>query len=197
MDGSSVVLHTRFSRVVFPAFALPITRMRKQVYLARIFAASSGSIVTAGVGAAGDRGTGSSSAGGNEAAGGDEEAGGDDAAGGGEEAGRGRVTGGGKRMDRGAVTTGGAAGEGEFERLWGALRDPSRIAFFSRLKTPLGSLVVFWRSSAISTRGGDNKSFVWATHDNRSLPIHIGLLSAILSAPHLPSPTCSSPSSYL
>jgi len=53
MDGSSVVLHTRFSSVVFPAFALPITRIRKQVYVARSFAASSGSIVTAGAGAAG------------------------------------------------------------------------------------------------------------------------------------------------
>ena len=53
MDGSSVVLHTRFSSVVFPAFALPITRIRKRVYVARSFAASSGSIVTAGVGAAG------------------------------------------------------------------------------------------------------------------------------------------------
>jgi hypothetical protein len=54
MDGSSVVLHTRFSSVVFPAFALPITRIRKRVYLARSFAASSsGSIFTAGVGAAG------------------------------------------------------------------------------------------------------------------------------------------------
>jgi hypothetical protein len=51
MDGSSVVLHTRFSSVVFPAFALPITRIRKRVYLARSFAASSsGSIVTAGGG---------------------------------------------------------------------------------------------------------------------------------------------------
>jgi len=48
MDGSSVVLHTRFSSVVFPAFALPITRMRKWVYLARSFAASSRSTVTAG-----------------------------------------------------------------------------------------------------------------------------------------------------
>jgi len=53
MDGSSVVLHTRFSSVVFPAFALPITRIRKRVYVARSFAASSGSIVTADVGAAG------------------------------------------------------------------------------------------------------------------------------------------------
>jgi len=49
MDGSSVVLHTRFSSVVFPAFALPITRMRKRVYLARSFAASSRSTVTAGL----------------------------------------------------------------------------------------------------------------------------------------------------
>ena len=53
MDGSSVVLHTRFSNVVFPAFALPITRTRKRVYFSRSFAASFWSIVTAGVGAAG------------------------------------------------------------------------------------------------------------------------------------------------
>ena len=63
MDGSSIVLHTRLSSVVFPAFALPITRMRKRVYLARSFAASSKTIVTAGTGAAGD-----SAIGGDEAA---------------------------------------------------------------------------------------------------------------------------------
>jgi len=51
------------------------------LYLARVFAASSGSIITAGVGAAGGRGTGSFAKGGNEA---------------GEEASGGRVTGGGK-----------------------------------------------------------------------------------------------------
>jgi len=56
MDGSSVVLHTRFSSVVFPAFALPITRMRKRVYLARSFAASSSSFVTVGGGVAGGTG---------------------------------------------------------------------------------------------------------------------------------------------
>ena len=106
MDGSSVVLHTRFSSVVFPAFALPITRIRKQVYVARSFAASSGSIVTAGVGAAG-----------------------------------------------GAVTTGGATTvEGEFERLGGVLCDPSPKTFFSRLRSPLDSLTVCLRSSAISMR---------------------------------------------
>ena len=56
MDGSSVVLHTRFSSVVFPAFTLPMTRMRKRLYLARSFAASSsGSVVAADVGAAGGR----------------------------------------------------------------------------------------------------------------------------------------------
>jgi hypothetical protein len=76
MDGSSVVLHTRFSSVVFPAFALPITRMRKRVYLARSFAASPGSIITAGVGEAGGRGIGSSATGGDEAAGGGQEPGG-------------------------------------------------------------------------------------------------------------------------
>ena len=45
--GSSFVLQTRLSSVVLPAFALPITRIRKWVYLARIFAASNGSIDTA------------------------------------------------------------------------------------------------------------------------------------------------------
>jgi len=83
MDGSSVVLHTRFSSVVFPAFALPITRTRKWEYLARSFAASSS----------------------------------------------------------------------------GVLCEPSRIAFFSRLKIPLDSPAVCWRSSAISMRVADNKSF--------------------------------------
>ena len=34
------MLHTRLSSVVFPAFALPITRMRKWLYFARSFAAS-------------------------------------------------------------------------------------------------------------------------------------------------------------
>ena len=77
MDGSSVVLHTRFSSVVFPAFALPITRMRKRVYLARSFAASSGSIVTAGAGAAGGTGaTEGSAICGDEVTGGRKEAGG-------------------------------------------------------------------------------------------------------------------------
>ena len=108
MDGSSAVLQTRFSSVVFPAFALPITRIRKQVYSARILAASSsGSIVTASVGAAGGtRTTGSS------------ETGGDEVAGAGEKPGGGKVTGGGKRTDADAVTTGGVTTvEGEFERL--------------------------------------------------------------------------------
>ena len=45
--GSSFVLQTRLSSVVLPAFALPITRIRKWVYLARIFAASNGLIDTA------------------------------------------------------------------------------------------------------------------------------------------------------
>ena len=98
MDGSSVVLHTRFNSVVFPAFALPITRIRKQVYLARSFAASSAR-------------TRSSATGGDETAGG------------------------------------------------GVPCDPGRIAFFSRLKIPLDSLAVRWRSSAISMRVADNKSF--------------------------------------
>ena len=80
-----MVLHTRFSSVVFPALALPITRTRKRVYLARSFAAS--------------------------------------------------------RSD--------------------LLRNLSGIAFFSRLRIPLDSLAVCWRSSAISTRVGEkNRSFV-------------------------------------
>jgi hypothetical protein len=139
MDGSSIVLHTRFSRVVFPAFALPITRIRKRVYLSRSFAASSGPIVTAGAGAAG--GTGAT---------GDPATCGDEAAGGVEEAGGGTVTGGGRGTDRGAVTTGGVTTvEGEFGRLGGVLCDPSPKALFSRLRSPLDSLTVCWRSSAI------------------------------------------------
>jgi hypothetical protein len=98
MDGSSIVLHTRFSRVVFPAFARPITRIRKRVYLARSFAASSGPILTGGAGVAGGMG-----------ATGDPATGGDEAAGGVKEAGGGIVTGGGRRTDEGAVTTGGAS----------------------------------------------------------------------------------------
>jgi hypothetical protein len=43
-------LQTRLSSVVLPAFALPITRMRKWVYVARSFAASSSVIVTVGAG---------------------------------------------------------------------------------------------------------------------------------------------------
>lgn len=39
--------------MIFPAFALPITIMRKCLYLARSFAASSGVNVTVGVGSAG------------------------------------------------------------------------------------------------------------------------------------------------
>ena len=136
MDVSSFVLHTRFSRVVFPAFALPITRIRKRVYLARSFAASSGPILTGGAGVAG--GTGAT---------GDPATGGDEAAGVVKEAGGGIVTGGGRGTDEGAVTTGGATTvEGEFERL---LCDPSPKALFSRLRSPLDSLTVCWRSSAI------------------------------------------------
>jgi hypothetical protein len=139
MDVSSFVLHTRFSRVVFPAFALPITRIRKRVYLARSFAASSGPIITAGAGAAG--GTGAT---------GGPETGGDEAAGGVEEAGGGTVTDGGRGTGGGAVTTGEPTTvEGEFERLGGVLCDPSPKAFFSRLRSPLDSLTVCWRSSAI------------------------------------------------
>ena len=37
-------MQTRFSSVVLPAFALPITRMRKWVYIALNFSASSGFI---------------------------------------------------------------------------------------------------------------------------------------------------------
>jgi len=131
MDGSSVVLHTRFSNVVFPAFALPITRMRKRLYLARSLAASSGSIVSA--------------AGGSET-------GEDEAAGGGEEAGGGIVTGGGKRTGGGAVRTCGAT---TVVWLSGILRDSSPMVFFSRLEVPFDSSVVCWRSSAISMRVGD------------------------------------------
>jgi hypothetical protein len=121
--------------------------MRKRLYLARSLAASS--VVTAGAGAA--RGTGTT---------GGEETGEDEAAGGGEEAGGGTVTGGGKRTDVGAVTPGGATMlEGEFKGLSGVLRDPSPMAFFSRLEIPFDSSVVCWRSSAISMRVGD-KSFV-------------------------------------
>ena len=75
------------------------------MYSARSFAASSGSIITTGVGAAGGRGTGSLAT----AA--------DKAVGEGEAVGCDRIAGGGKRTDRGAVTTGGATTvEGEFER---------------------------------------------------------------------------------
>ena len=132
MDGSSVVLHTRFNSVVFPAFALPITRIRKWVYLARSFAASSGSIVTAGAGAAGGTGaTGGSATGRDEAAGGAKTTCG------------GAVLGGGKIMDEGAATPGGEAVV--VERLGGLLCDPSPKAFFRRLRSPLESLTVFWR----------------------------------------------------
>jgi len=140
MDGSSVVLHTRFNNVVFPAFALPITRMRKRLYLARSLAASSGSIVTAGAGAAGGTGA----AGSSEI--------GEDEAGGGEEAGGGTVTGGGKRTGGGAVRTCGAT---TVVWLSGILRDSSSMVFFSRLEVPFDSLIVCWRSSAISMRVGD------------------------------------------
>jgi len=167
MDGSSVVLHTRFSSVVFPAFALPITRMRKRVYLAWSFIASSGSIVTAAGGGTGA--TGGSATGGHEGVGG------------GKEAGGGTVTGWGKRTDVGAVTTGRATTvEGEFERLGGVLCDPSPKTFFSRLRSPLDFSTVCWRLSAISMRVGDRvvcelsglcKLFVTpdlSTHDNSS-----------------------------
>ena len=42
------MLQTRLSRVVLPAFALPITRTRKWVYLARNLAASSGLVIIVG-----------------------------------------------------------------------------------------------------------------------------------------------------
>jgi len=58
------------------------------------------------------------------------------------------------------MTGGAAVVEGEFERLGGLLCDPSPKAFFRRLRSPLDSLTVCWRSSAISMRVGDNKSFV-------------------------------------
>ena len=127
--------------------------MRKRLYLARSFAASSGSTsagAAGGTGAAGGMGTTEGSAiGRDEAAGGDKEAGGD------------TVTGEGKRTDGGAVATGGATtAEGKFERLGGVLCDPSPKTFFSRLQSPLESLTVCWRSSAIWMRVGDDKCFV-------------------------------------
>ena len=66
------MLHTRLSSVVFPAFALPITRVQKRLYLARSFAASSGSIglaTTVGAGRLGV-GVGGSTTGGAEGTGG-------------------------------------------------------------------------------------------------------------------------------
>lgn len=75
--------------------------MRKWVYLARSFAASSGSIVTADAGAAGRTGVTGGSATDR-----------------GKEADEGTVTGGGRRADEGGVTTGGATTvEGKFKRL--------------------------------------------------------------------------------
>jgi len=64
------VLHTRLSSVVFPAFALPITSMQKRRYLARSFAASSGSIGLATTVGAGRLGVGGSATGGDEGTGG-------------------------------------------------------------------------------------------------------------------------------
>jgi len=57
----------------------------------------------------------------------------------------------------GAVTMGGATkaeADGEFERLWGVLRDPSLKTFFNRLRNPLDSLAAWWRSSAMLIRVG-------------------------------------------
>jgi len=70
MHGSSVVLHTRLSSVVFPAFALPITRIQKRLYLARSFAASSGSIGLAATVGAERLGVVGSATGGDEGTGG-------------------------------------------------------------------------------------------------------------------------------
>ena len=64
------MLHTRLSSVVFPAFALPMTRMQKRLYLARSFATSSGSIGLAATVGAGRLGVGGSATGGDEGTGG-------------------------------------------------------------------------------------------------------------------------------
>ena len=51
MHGSSSVLHTLFSKVVLPALALPMTRIRKWVYFLWSFTASTSLIVVRYAGA--------------------------------------------------------------------------------------------------------------------------------------------------
>jgi len=128
-------LQTRFSSVVLPAFALPITRIRKWVYLARSFAASSGLVVIVDT-------VGARSAGGKGPAGGT------------------ATTGSAATVGGEATTAGGATiTGGEFERLGGVLCDP-RPNTFRRSRNPFASLAICGgRWSAISMRGGDKKSF--------------------------------------
>ena len=118
------MLQTRLSSVVFPAFALPITRMRKWVYLARSFAASSGSVIivdTVGASSAGDRGQ----AGGTATVGGEA-----------------------------TTADGASTAAGECEGLASVLCDPRPNIFFRRLRNPLDSLAVCGeRWSAMSMRG--------------------------------------------
>ena len=140
-------MQTRFSSVVLPAFALPITRIRKWVYLARSFAASFGSVVivdTVGARSAGDKGP----AGGAATI-------------------RGEATAGGNATVRGEATTAG----GEFEPIGGVLCDPRPNSFFRALRNPLDSLAVCGgRWSAISRRRQELR-LTWVIRDNES-PIY-------------------------
>ena len=128
--------------------------MRKWVYLARSFAASSGVIVIVGAGLTGGAGSfGDTRSTGNMGSTGCTVMAGRGGAGAGVSTDGGKETSGATAMIGGEGAAEGAATEGVglFERLWGVLRvrDPILKTFFSRLAN-LDSLAVWVRSSAIS-----------------------------------------------